>query len=124
MIHLDTHVVAWLWAGDDRRLKKIKRVLEANELIISPMVQLELQALCEIGRTRDSGQTVVAGLCESIGLRVSAVGFASVVDQAGTLSWTRDPFDRLIVATALAEGARLLTIDEAIRSHYARAFWP
>lgn len=124
MIHLDTHVVAWLWAKDERRLKKVRRVLEANELVVSPMVQLELQALYELGRTRESGQAVVAGLSERIGLRVSDISFASAVDQASAISWTRDPFDRLIVATAIAEGARLLTVDEVIRSNFARAFWP
>jgi len=37
--------------------------------------------------------------------------------------WTRDPFDRLIVAHAAANDARLLTKDEKIRRHYKRAVW-
>lgn len=38
-------------------------------------------------------------------------------------SWTRDPFDRLIVANAKAAGAPLITKDERIRKHYRRAIW-
>lgn len=39
------------------------------------------------------------------------------------LSWTRDPFDRLIVANALADGADLVTADERIRQHTDIAVW-
>jgi PIN domain nuclease of toxin-antitoxin system len=38
--------------------------------------------------------------------------------------WTRDPFDRLIVANAKANGfAWLISADEHIRNHYPRAVW-
>jgi PIN domain nuclease of toxin-antitoxin system len=36
--------------------------------------------------------------------------------------WTRDPFDRLIVANAKGF-AWLISADEAIRKHYPRAVW-
>jgi PIN domain nuclease of toxin-antitoxin system len=38
-------------------------------------------------------------------------------------SWTRDPFDRLIVANALANDAPLITKDEEIRRNYSRSIW-
>jgi len=124
LIHLDTHVVAWLWAKDERKLRRIRRVLERNELSVSPMVQLELQALFEIGRTRESGAVVLSGLAERIGLRVSEEPFVNIVQHAANLSWTRDPFDRVIVGNAIAEGVRLLTVDENIQRHLPTAFWP
>ena len=37
--------------------------------------------------------------------------------------WVRDPFDRLIVAQAIANEAPLVTKDEKIRRHYRRAVW-
>jgi PIN domain nuclease of toxin-antitoxin system len=39
------------------------------------------------------------------------------------VQWTRDPFDRLIVAQALLHDAPLITKDEHIRRHYAGALW-
>lgn len=123
MIHLDTHVVAWLWAGEDRRLKRVRKTLEGNDLVISAMVLLELQALYELGRTREPGGAVVAGLTERIGLSVSPESFTNVVQRAADLGWTRDPFDRLIVANAITDGARLLTVDENIQEHFPNAFW-
>jgi PIN domain nuclease of toxin-antitoxin system len=124
LIHLDTHAVAWLYAGDLARFPRPVRVaLEKHELVVSPVVELELQLLCEIGRVSDSGRTVLDDLSSRIGLRVSDVPFHRVVVAAGKLGWTRDPFDRLIVGQAAAEAARLVTRDRSIRAHYRGALW-
>ncbi|MBI4617990.1 MAG: hypothetical protein HY720_30560 [Planctomycetes bacterium] len=43
MIHLDTHVVAWLFAGEvDLLPSRARSLVETQEIAISPMVQLEL----------------------------------------------------------------------------------
>ena len=42
---------------------------------------------------------------------------------ARLLGWPRDPFDRLIVAHALASRATLLTADETILGNCAQARW-
>ena len=56
MIHLDTHVVVWLYTGEIERLSDAAvEALEAEELIVSPMVQLELTFLHEIGRLSVTG---------------------------------------------------------------------
>ena len=49
--------------------------------------------------------------------------FRDVAMEALQEKWTRDPFDRLIVANAKAAGAPLVTKDEHIRKHYRRAIW-
>jgi PIN domain nuclease of toxin-antitoxin system len=47
-----------------------------------------------------------------------------VVQAARDEKWTRDPFDRLIVAHAKINGlAPLLSADEQIARHYARTLW-
>ncbi|MDQ1473147.1 MAG: hypothetical protein QOJ99_4627, partial [Bryobacterales bacterium] len=39
-------------------------------------------------------------------------------------TWTRDPFDLMIVSHAKANGyAPLVTADESIRAHYPKAVW-
>jgi PIN domain nuclease of toxin-antitoxin system len=44
VIYLDTHVVVWLYAGDLELLpQEVRELLEGEELVISPMVELELQ---------------------------------------------------------------------------------
>jgi PIN domain nuclease of toxin-antitoxin system len=87
------------------------------------MVELELQFLFEIGRTGQPGAVVVGDLKDRIGLAVSDVPFPAVATVAAQLSWTRDPFDRLIVAQAMAEQATLLTRDKVIRANFRKAVW-
>ncbi|MBN1612211.1 MAG: PIN domain-containing protein [Polyangiaceae bacterium] len=124
MIHLDTHVVAWLFAGEvDLLSARAKSLIELEELVASPMVLLELQYLFEIGRTTHPGRAVVDDLHGRVGLRLGDASFEAVLLGAEKQSWTRDPFDRLIVGQAVAENASLLTKDAQIRTHFAAAVW-
>lgn len=124
MIYLDTHVAVWLYAGITERIGgEVLAALEREELLVSPMVELELQRLYEIGRIGELGRAVVEGLAGKIGLRVCDRPFPLVVSRALDQTWTRDPFDRLIVAQAALSDAPLVTKDKTIHEHYGRAFW-
>lgn len=123
VVALDTHVVAWLYADDRDRLRPVLKRLTASDLVISPIVTLELEYLREIGRLRVGGQEIVSDLVARVGLRLSMAPMAQVVGHALGLSWTRDPFDRIIVAQAIADGVPLLTKDSTIREHFPHAVW-
>jgi PIN domain nuclease of toxin-antitoxin system len=124
VVHLDTHVVVWLYAGDLKRFpSQVKEVLENHALAVSPAVVLELQYLYEIKRVSESASVVIADLDRQIGLTVSDSSFQQVASLAMELNWTRDPFDRLIVAQATAQGAALVSKDRTIRKHYGAAVW-
>ena len=124
MIHLDTHVVVWLYANEIERLPiPVRAVLEEDDLCVSPAVIMELQYLREIGRITADAPLIIETLAASIGLTVADTPFHEVVVEALPESWTRDPFDRLIVAQAKAEKVRLVTKDEIIRKYYSEAQW-
>jgi len=55
--------------------------------------------------------------------KVCEIPFYQVVEHALKEKWSRDPFDRLIVAHAKAGNAPLISKDENIRRHYRRAIW-
>ena len=123
--YLDTHLLFWLC---ENRLDRISdaalNALNRHDLLISPIVNLELTYLHEIGRSRRVAQDIVKQLREQVGLRVCGHSFADVAETATFESWTRDPFDRMIVAHAKANGyAALVTADEKIRVNYPRALW-
>ena len=123
MIYLDTHAV---WAMSrretDRFSSRALRALEMNDDIrISPMVLLEIEFLHEIGRFKVSGERVLDVLAAEIGLRVCDTQFLLVARQAIEERWTRDPFDRIIVAHARIHGATLITLDTRIHKHYSQA---
>ena len=124
IVYLDTHVVVWLYAGLTARLSRsVRDLLNTSELAISPMVSLELQYLYETGRTTAPSHTVVQDLSQRIGLRIWEESFQQIVALAIQQTWTRDPFDRLIVGQAALYQTTLVTKDRTIRKHYPRAFW-
>jgi PIN domain nuclease of toxin-antitoxin system len=124
LIYLDTHVVGWMFAGRiDLIPAEVQTLLDERELLISPAVELELQYLYEIQRTAEQGKVVVEALAREVGLKVCDLPFPKVVEVALEQSWTRDPFDRLIVSQAILRGAPLITKDELIRQKYEQAVW-
>ncbi|HZF12979.1 MAG TPA: PIN domain-containing protein [Thermoanaerobaculia bacterium] len=124
LIYLDTHVVTWLRIGRTDALPQLaRRLLEENDLLISPFVVLELQYLFEIQRASEPAEVVLAALTRDIGLEVCELPFVEVARMALGQSWTRDPFDRIIVSQAALRNAPLVTRDQLIRDHYSQAVW-
>lgn len=88
------------------------------------MVLLEMEYLYEIGRVLMSAQDIRLKLeCEAH-IRVCERPFAEVIEVGLQEKWTRDPFDRVIVAHAKSNGfSYLVSADEEIGAHYPRAVW-
>ncbi|MDX2094593.1 MAG: PIN domain-containing protein [Alphaproteobacteria bacterium] len=125
VVHLDTHVVMWLYNRQaDFLSSKVSALLKKNEqLFVSPMVLLEIQYMHEIKRLEQPAAAVKKWLEEHTSIKVAQTSFMKVIEKAKTLSWTRDAFDRLITATASAENAALITKDRVIQKHYKKAVW-
>ena len=84
---------------------------------------MELAYLFEVGRVTEPPAAPLATLRRSIGLTVSDIPSASLVDAAVALTWTRDPFDRLIAAHAVVTGTPLITADRTILANLPQAIW-
>jgi PIN domain nuclease of toxin-antitoxin system len=82
-----------------------------------------LTYLYEIGRVSEPASAPLSTLRRELGLQIADVSLADVVDAATGVSWTRDPFDRLISAHAIVANASLVTADETIREHLPLAVW-
>ena len=123
-IYLDTHVIIWLFSGDIEKIsQKAVELIEENELLVSPMVVLELEFLYEIKRLKYTSIEIISYLSESIDLRVCNLPFNIVISESIKQKWTRDPFDRIIVANAICNNSILLTKDIKIRKNYKKAIW-
>jgi PIN domain nuclease of toxin-antitoxin system len=123
--YLDTHVVVFLHAGEVSRISiKAQNQIENADLLISPMVLLELEMLYDRGTIKYAAAQILADLTQQIGLSVCQMPFAQVVRSATTIKWTRDPGDLLIVANAMANNyAPLVTKHERIQGGYSNAIW-
>jgi PIN domain nuclease of toxin-antitoxin system len=124
LIHLDTHVLLWVYKRRFGRLSnQAKRLIEREACQVSPMVRLEVEMLFESDRTPEDAAAVLSELSSRIDLSVSGTSFDALVDRGLAFAWTRDPFDRLIVANAMADGVRLVTADELILANFPDAVW-
>ena len=123
--YVDTQVAVWLAEANLAKLsQKALSLTQTADLRISPMAVIELQYLYEVRRIIVSPQDILVKLNAEIGLTVCDHPFPIIAEIALGETWTRDPFDRIIVAHARANGvALLLTKDEAIRENYRNARW-
>lgn len=123
-VHLDTHVVLWLYAGAVERLSETARtLLRSQRPVVSPIVHAELALLHEIGRVTVPAADILNDLRARADLGTAESAFARVAARAAGLAWTRDPFDRLIAAHALCDDAPLLTADGRLLTNCAVAVW-
>lgn len=124
LVYLDTHVVVWLYdALTDRLSQAAVAAIENNDLIVSRMVELELQFLHEIGRLRAKPAEIIRHLSTRIGLRLSNVDLERIIRAAAGMGWTRDVFGRLIAAESAAMDIPLITKDRTIRAHHRLSIW-
>jgi PIN domain nuclease of toxin-antitoxin system len=117
-------VIAFLYEDAGTSLPPLSRSLIAeNDLLLSPMVVLELQYLFEISRLTVPPGTIIGTIQRAARLRICDLPFEDVARAALRETWTRDPFDRIIVAQARLREVPLITKDRMIREQYERAIW-
>ena len=129
MILLDSHVLIWAVA-DSRRLSKaaasaIRRARHGDGLAVSAITAYEVAWQIASGRIQGYG-TVEGSLLrflDGVTLRPITPEIAALATQFPE-DYPRDPADRIIGATARAEGMMLVTRDERIRrSPLVRTVW-
>lgn len=123
--YLDTHVAVFLHDGLIEVLSaKAKRSMEANDLLISPMVFLEFDYLYRRKKIGVSAKALYATIHAAFGVAICPLPFPAIAHEALDIGWTMDPFDRLIVAHARANSESvLITRDQLIRKNYHHALW-
>jgi PIN domain nuclease of toxin-antitoxin system len=117
VILLDTNALIWIDAGNPRARALLGR---RDRLYVSPASLLELQFLHEAGKLRLRKGTVHWVMDDDRWLvdePPPSAWFLRAVD----VSWTRDPFDRLVVAHAQVRRWRLATSDGNIVDHLGSA---
>lgn len=112
MILLDTNAVIWMLQGH-RRARPLTRL---PRLYLSPASLLELQMLIEAGRGRPLAGNSVADIAQDPRWLQDEPPSGDWFHASLDLAWTRDPFDRLIVAHARVRGWKLATGDARLAS--------
>jgi len=124
IVYLDTHVIVWLYAGlVDKLTEAAKTAIDESELFVSQMVRLELQYIYEIGRIKVRADTIINALSKTIGLKISDTAFNQIIEEALKINWTRDVFDRILVAEAKALKYGFISADRKIQSNFKQTIW-
>lgn len=117
---LDTHVVHW-WSAEPNRVSAAatKALSEADELALAAISWFELAWLAR--HERIAVTIPIRSWLEQLSAEVRTIGITpAIADTAVSLpsSFPGDPADRLIYATAIENGWRLITKDQKLRDHH------
>jgi PIN domain nuclease of toxin-antitoxin system len=125
MAYLDTNALVWLSEKNFAKFRSSTlETIGQADLLYSPIVLLELEYLFEIKRSILPTRDIQRKVEFELGVRLCTLPFDQVATTALDEKWTRDPFDRLIVANAKTNGlAPLITADLYIAQHYPRVLW-
>jgi PIN domain nuclease of toxin-antitoxin system len=114
---LDTHFLIWIVLGSPR-LAEFPWVEHHRPWGISPVSFLEIQLLAERGRLAVRNPEFTKAVMEDPRFTIDDIPLATVMRHALGLTWTRDPFDRMLVAHSVARRVPLCTTDRDIRRHH------
>lgn len=115
---LDTHVFLWAVAGSPSLKPAVRCLIEsADEVYVSAASIWKIAIKARLGKIRADPVTLAAAIETSgfLELSVSATHAAGV---ARLELHHNDPFDRLLIAQALAEPMKLITVD-AVLARYS-----
>jgi PIN domain nuclease of toxin-antitoxin system len=119
---LDTHIFLW-WRGEPSRLiSKVQDCIATADMVfVSAASAWEAAIKASLGRL-DLPDTIEAGVLAS-GFEKLLITFSHAERAAGLPPHHRDPFDRMLVAQAQAEGLTLVTHDRLLEPYEVEILW-
>jgi PIN domain nuclease of toxin-antitoxin system len=119
---LDTHILLWTLVDPDKVPGPMRRLLEdrANRVWFSAVSIWEIAIKHSLGRDDFPVEpATIWKAARETGLEELAVTAEHAVG-VDTLPWLhRDPFDRLLVAQARADGMKLLSLDPDVNAYFS-----
>jgi PIN domain nuclease of toxin-antitoxin system len=124
---LDTHAFLWWLAGDEQLPGRAREAIgdQANEVYVSAASAWEVATKARIGKLPDA-----VTLAHDFGEYVARQGFRPLdisiahAQRAGLLPGPdKDPFDRMLIAQAQAEGLALVSNAEVFDSYGIVRLW-
>jgi len=126
-ILLDTHTILWLVNGYEKLSSSAKELLlnDEHELFISVVSLWEMAIKVSLGKLSelDGGVGVVISKLESMPIEVLPITTDCIKTTESLPFIHRDPFDRMLVATAVSSGMTILTADSNIPKYSASCIW-
>lgn len=124
---LDTHTLIWALAEPERLSLRARAAIasSANDAFVSMASAWELAILEGLSRVKLGAPlaTVFTARLAALRIRLLPIQLQHLAALATLPQHHRDPFDRLLVATALAERLTLVSSDERLGAYGAQVLW-
>ena len=121
---LDTSTLLWALESPEHLSPRARRLVDAGENIVS------VASYWEVVIKTQKGLLTIADLAtwwrratELVAARVLPIRASHVTALAALPMLHRDPFDRILIAQAVAEGLDFVTNDEPIGDYSVRTIW-
>lgn len=114
---LDTHIFLWAVAGSPLLKPAVRRAIaSADQVFVSAASIWEVAIKAQLGKIEADPDELVAAI-ETSGFMELPVRAAHAAGVARLALHHSDPFDRLLVAQAIAEPLKLLTADAVLAKY-------
>jgi PIN domain nuclease of toxin-antitoxin system len=123
---LDTHAAIWAFAYKARLSSKVLDLIldKENELCISIVSAWEIAIKCNVGKLDFPGKAAgFLELTKKYEYTLLGVEPVYIIELEKLPNHHKDPFDRLLVSTAIAENIPVVTTDENIPRYAVECIW-
>ena len=120
---LDTHVVLWFLNGE-KLSENVKELIANGENYISVISLWEVAIKMNIGKySFEGGFSAFMELVKNNGFKVLPIKDEYMERLFSLPFHHKDPFDRLLISTALADKLTIITADEDIQKYDVSWIW-
>jgi PIN domain nuclease of toxin-antitoxin system len=124
---VDTHTFIWDIIADHRSSPKAKQILRSDEheLVFSLVSLWEIAIKIKTGKLNTIGSSVayIRDEMNAYGMELLPVRYEHILQLESLPHHHGDPFDRLLIAQALAESLPILTGDHAFARYGVKLVW-
>jgi PIN domain nuclease of toxin-antitoxin system len=124
---LDTHTFLWFISGDAQLSDKARVLISdpENEVALSVASLWEIVIKIGLGKLTLAGsfEDVIPRHIESNEIEILGIALSHLEELSRLAQHHRDPFDRLIIAQAIAEEMTLVGKDGAFEDYPVRVVW-
>ncbi len=113
---IDTHLLLWALAAPAKLSKAARRMIDKSEIYVSAASIWEISIKTSLGKL-DADPVKVLAAVEPAGFALLSISGEHAAAVATLGPHHKDPFDRLLIAQALAEPMHLLTNDEVLGAY-------
>jgi len=121
---LDTSTLIWALVGSERLSAKARKALNAGPLVLSVVSYWEVVIKTQKGTLKIADPVNWwSRATEMLGGNILGIRTAHISLLAGLPDVHKDPFDRMLIAQASAEGLALIACDELFSQYPVKVLW-